>query len=55
MRKIAYLSMDVHARNIVMGDMDANGTRHLKPVLLIKEIVTNDPYFVNYLRDAILV
>ena len=25
MRKIAYLSMDVHARTIVMGDMDANG------------------------------
>jgi len=25
MRKIAYLSMDVHARNCVLGDMDANG------------------------------
>jgi hypothetical protein len=25
MRKIANLSMDVHARTIVMGDMDANG------------------------------
>ena len=25
MRKIAYLSMDVHARNIVMGDMNGNG------------------------------
>jgi len=25
MRKIAYLSMDVHARNCVMGDMDGNG------------------------------
>ena len=25
MRKIAYLSMDVHARNIVMGEMDGNG------------------------------
>ena len=25
MRKIAYLAMDVHARNIVLGDMDANG------------------------------
>lgn len=25
MRKIAYLSMDVHARNTVMGEMDGNG------------------------------
>jgi len=25
MRKIAYLSMDVHARNCVLGDMDGNG------------------------------
>jgi len=25
MRKIAYLSMDVHARNIVMGEMNGNG------------------------------
>ena len=25
MRKVAYLSMDVHARNIVMGNMDGNG------------------------------
>ena len=25
MRKIAYLSMDVHARNCVLGDMDTNG------------------------------
>ena len=25
MRKIAYLAMDVHARKIVLGDMDANG------------------------------
>jgi transposase len=25
MRKIAYLAMDVHARNCVLGDMDANG------------------------------
>jgi hypothetical protein len=25
MRKIAHLSMDVHARNIVMGDMNGNG------------------------------
>ncbi|MBT8370271.1 MAG: transposase [Deltaproteobacteria bacterium] len=25
MRKIAYLAIDVHARNIVLGDMDANG------------------------------
>ncbi len=25
MRKVAYLSMDVHARNSVMGDMDGNG------------------------------
>ena len=25
MRKIAYLSMDVHARNCVLGDMNANG------------------------------
>ena len=25
MRKIAYLAMDVHVRNIVMGDMDTNG------------------------------
>jgi transposase len=26
MRKIAYLAMDVHARNCVLGDMDGNGT-----------------------------
>ena len=25
MRKVAYLAMDVHARNCVLGDMDANG------------------------------
>ena len=25
MRKVAYLSMDVHARNCVLGDMDGNG------------------------------
>ena len=25
MRKIAYLSIDVHARNCVLGDMDGNG------------------------------
>jgi hypothetical protein len=25
MRKIAYLAMDVHARNCVLGDMDGNG------------------------------
>ena len=26
MRKIAYLGMDVHARNCVLGDMDDSGT-----------------------------
>jgi hypothetical protein len=25
MREIAYLSIDVHARNCVLGDMDGNG------------------------------
>ena len=25
MRKVAYLAMDVHARNCVLGDMDGNG------------------------------
>jgi hypothetical protein len=25
MRKVSYLSMDVHARNTVMGDMNGNG------------------------------
>ncbi len=29
-------------------------TRHLTPVLLKKKIITNAPYFVNYLRDATL-
>ncbi len=28
MRKIAYLAMDVHARNCVLGDMDGNGKFH---------------------------
>ncbi len=28
MRKIAYLAMDVHARNCVLGDMDGNGEFH---------------------------
>jgi len=29
-------------------------TRHRQPVLLIKKIITDDPYFVNKLRDASL-
>ena len=29
-------------------------TRHLKPVLMKKEIEISDPYFANYLRDATL-
>jgi hypothetical protein len=29
-------------------------TRHLKPFLLKKKIITSDPYFVNYLQDATL-
>ncbi|MHC4858170.1 MAG: transposase [Planctomycetota bacterium] len=38
MRKIAYLSMDVHVRNIVMGDMDSNGKYHGKRPFAPSEI-----------------
>ena len=38
MRKVAYLSMDVHARTIVMGDVDGNGKYRGKRPIAPSEI-----------------
>lgn len=55
MRKIAYLSMDVHARNCVLGDMDGNGnfrgnrsftTNENNIIKVLKAVKANKKYLV---------
>ena len=55
MRKIAYLAIDVHARNCVLGDMDGNGkfcgnhpftTSEVNIIKVLKTIKAQKKYLV---------
>ena len=47
MRKIAYLALDVHVRNCVLGDMDANG--HFRGT---KRFVTSEQNIIRALKSV---